>query len=522
MFSTLVASFAVWDYARIQPLKICAKTMRLPSPESETGVGVANPLRLKRGRGKSAAPPKPLVKPSPPIGKNAIIAMGLWLLLWMGYNTSLAYVEKPNFPSDAMDLFHGVRAFFPILAGWIALVLIFSRSKRLFTWVMGPLGLVGLYSVVGIVSSVTQTYEPSDALYYGFNYLAIVLVLFAIVLVDHPLPDLMKVLKLTWVVGTIFTLSLLGAIPFLGLKASVSTDESSRVGMQMYNGQGAVMGMASTRNTGFARYAAISALVALAGTLRKGKPVYRIIWGAVLLTSVYALYIANGRTEIFSFVCGMMIILVAEKATRTVNILISIAAAVLLGIRGFYSAFFLYFTRKSGHVDLTMTGRTVTWDEGWNLFLKSPFVGFGFQADRYFLRQHMHNAFLHVLVQSGILGGGAILIALGIVWFYMIRYFFFRQPADKSLIPAEIPAVFLFVTISSITESTFAYFSAAWLLSAPILAYTMALDRHMRALKAKEIREKIQRHALARRASRIQGGPGGVPDISPLGTGGGL
>ena len=48
----------------------------------------------------------------------------------------------------------------------------------------------------------------------------------------------------------------------------------------------------------------------------------------------------------------------------------------------------------------------------------------------------MHNAFLHVLVQSGFLGGVAIIIGLAIVWVLYIQYFFMHQPSDKSLIPA--------------------------------------------------------------------------------------
>jgi hypothetical protein len=133
-------------------------------------------------------------------------------------------------------------------------------------------------------------------------------------------------------------------------------------------------------------------------------------------------------------------------------------------------------------------------------------VGFGFQADRYFLGgQHMHNAFLHVFFQAGFLGGGAIIIGLAIVWAYMIKYFFLHQPADRSLIPPEIPAVFLFVTISSFTESTFAYFSAAWLLSAPIVAYVAALHRHMHRISLNAIQERVLRFRFARRNSRVLG-----------------
>jgi O-antigen ligase len=481
------------------------------------GAEVAKPLQLKRGAGR-LFPLNRSTKAKRKISVNALLGMGLWGLLWLGYNTDIWHVMGPNFPVNTTDLIHGIRAFFPMLAGWFALLMIFARSNRLVPWIMGPLGLMLLYAVTGLVSSATLSPNPTDALYYGVNYLAVVLVLLAIVLVEDPLPDLRKVLNLTWAVGTILTISLLGAIPIVGSQEIIET-ESSPFGMRAYSGAGAIMGMASTRNTGFARYAAISALVALPGLMRKGKPVVRIIWGIQFFVSLYALIIANGRTETVAFVGGVFLILGAERAKRTVNFLVAIAAAILLGLRGFYSGFYRYFTR-TGQIDITLTGRTATWEEGWHLLWKSPWVGFGFQADRHFLGQHMHNAFLHALVQSGFLGGVAILIGLAIVGYYIIKYFFLRQPSDKSLIPAEIPAVFLFLTISSITESTFAYFSAAWLLSAPIVAYVVALDRRLRRTHMQAARDHVRQMLSAKRNLK---GPGeGALTPSPISGGGAL
>jgi len=480
------------------------------------GVEVANSLRLKRGGGR----PFPLdqfAKPRRRASTDALLGMGLWVLLWLGYNTGPGRVMDPHFPANIADLIHGVRSYFPMLAAWFAVLMIFARSTRLVSWIMGPLGLMLLYAVTGLVSSATLAPDKTTALYYGANYLAIVLVLLAIVLVEDPLPDLRNVLKLTWSVGTILTLSLLAAIPILGSQVIIQT-EGSPVGIRTYNGAGTIMGMASTRNTGFARYAAISALVAIPGLMRRGKLTVRIMWGILLTVSLYALIIANGRTETLAFLGGVAVILGAERAKRTVNLLVGIAAAILLGLQGFYSTFYLYFTR-TGQIDPTMTGRTVTWKEGWRLLWKSPWVGFGFQADRYYLGQHMHNAFLHVLIQSGLLGGAGILIGLAIVWYYVIKYFFLHQPTDNSLIPPEIPAVFLFVTISSVAESTFAYFSATWLLSAPIVAYVMALHRHLRRISVKVAQGRGLRDRLARRHS---GGLGPPPEVLSSTAGGRL
>jgi len=89
------------------------------------------------------------------------------------------------------------------------------------------------------------------------------------------------------------------------------------------------------------------------------------------------------------------------------------------------------------------------------------------------------------------------------------------------LIPPEIPAIFLFVTISSITESTFAYYSATWLMGAPIVAYVMALHRHMGAVSAKAAQERAMRLQLARQAFRAGRAAGGAA-APPLGSGGGV
>jgi hypothetical protein len=448
---------------------------------------------------------------------NALLGMGLWALLWLGYNTGLQNVLDPRFPASATQLIHGLRAFFPMLGGWFALLMIFARSNRLLPWIMGPLGLMLLFAVTGLASSAALSIDPSDALYFGANNLAIVLILLAIVLVENPLPDLRKVLEFTWIVGTILTLAILGAVPILGSQVIMQT-ESSPLGVRAYTGTGTILGMPSTRTTGFARYAAISTLVAFAGLMRNGKLAVRIMWGTVFAASLYALVLANGRTETLAFIASVLVLMVVQKSKRIFFLLVGAGSAVLLGFTGFYRGFFLYITR-TGQLDLTMTGRTSIWEAGWRLFWKSPWVGLGFEADRYFGAGHMHNAFLHVLVESGFLGGGAMLIGLAIVWFYLIKYFFFQQPSDKSLIPPEIPAIFLFVTISSTTESTFAYFSAAWLLSAPVVAYVMALHRYMRRVSLKAAQERALRARLVRRESRVMGSP---LDVTPSTPGGGI
>ena len=66
------------------------------------GIGVAKPLGLKR----AAARPVPLdvlAKPRRRVGVNALLGMGLWVLLWLGYNTNLGHRDESEFPCQ----YHG-------------------------------------------------------------------------------------------------------------------------------------------------------------------------------------------------------------------------------------------------------------------------------------------------------------------------------------------------------------------------------------------------------------------------------
>ena len=132
------------------------------------GVDVVQPLRLrfKRRAGRPVPPGQP-VNAARKVSVNALIGMGLWILLWLGYNTGPELAMDPNFPANFTEFIHGVRAFFPMLAGWIALLIIFARASRLFPWIVGPLGLMLLYAVTGMVSTWAYLPGPVIGLYYG-------------------------------------------------------------------------------------------------------------------------------------------------------------------------------------------------------------------------------------------------------------------------------------------------------------------------------------------------------------------
>lgn len=411
-----------------------------------------------------------------------VLAMILWVLLWGGYNTGIGLVLSPSFPATHMQLVHGIRAFFPLLAAWIALLTILGGTSLKPQAVGGPIGLLGLFAAVGIVSSVLLSRAPLRASYWAAMYESVVIVLLAVCSDSEALSTLSRVITLNWVIDIIIMLGLLAAIPSFGGGGMVQT-QGSPVGVMAYGSTaatGTILGMASTRNTGFARYAGVAALVGLA-RLWQSKRWNKITWLGVLVAGLAILVLAQGRTETISFLAGALVVLLLRRRRRVVLLGVGTLGLILLGLEGFFQGLWNFGTRN-GSFDPTLTGRSGQWMQGLAAFWHSPWVGLGFQADRYYLHGiQLENAFFHALVQTGILGTLAYVAAYALAWFLMIRLYL--SPSSKQL-PDEIPGVLMFFTVMSFTESI-AYYSADWLLLAPVLAYLQVAWWRARATEAR-------------------------------------
>jgi hypothetical protein len=86
------------------------------------GVDLVRPLRRSQGANPARAATQAGPRPHG-IRLNAALAVGLWMLLWAGYNTGLWFVEDPHFPANSLQLIHGLRAFVPLVGAWIAILL---------------------------------------------------------------------------------------------------------------------------------------------------------------------------------------------------------------------------------------------------------------------------------------------------------------------------------------------------------------------------------------------------------------
>lgn len=419
--------------------------------------------------------------------RRLLLSLALWLMVWVGYNTDIKQLTSPGFPAGALDLVHGCRALLPFAAAYLAVIVLLARCSLPLWLFKGPLGLLALYTLVGTTSSILS-HEPLTALYWAAQYYSVIIVLWAIMANSNSLPRLSYLINLNWAIVAGMTVALfaflLGVISSLG-----SLGVGGFLAARPYEGLGGVppemeiLGMAGTRPTGLGRYAGVAALVALA-RLWQGTRWSRSIWFLLFLFFLSILVFSQARTAVLGFLAGALFILWLKSRSKLLLISGTGFTLLLLGLAGFYEAFYTYLQEEMSFV-FTLSGRTIgVWREGWNLFLSSPLLGYGFHADRIFLEgQHMHNSLLHALVQTGLIGTVPFMFAF--IWAWIILFRLLRRlsvlKTTKPLV-IEAAGVLAYLTVRTITESVGAFYGAEWLLLAPLLAYITILNQRKSSL----------------------------------------
>ncbi len=414
------------------------------------------------------------------------LTTALWLMVWGGYNTDIARLSEPGFPASTLDLFQGLRALLPLMAAFLAVITLLAR-RRLPLWSLrGPLGLLGLYALIGLISSLLLSREPLTALYWGAQYISVMLVIWVALADPNPLTGISRVIKPNWIIVALLALGPIAADVF---DPNVVLRPGGMMQVADASNPDEILGMPATRSTGVARYAAIAGLLALARLWQANRR-SKIFWCLLLLFSLSVVVYLQARTALLGLLVGTFLLLWLRRSSRLIFLIGGSFAAILLALTGSYQAIWAYLMRGQSF-DPTLTGRTVTWEQGWPLFLDSPLLGLGFHADRIFLEgQHMSNAVLHALIQSGLLGTIPFVAALAGAWVLLYRLYWAPLQQGLSSWPLEIVGVIVFFSVESITESTIAFFGSALLLVAPCFAYLQAA---MRQRQAAELRNALER-----------------------------
>ena len=464
---------------------------------------------------------------------NFIIPIFLWLLIWAGYNADYGKLHSSNL----LNFFHGIRAFFPILAGVLAFILLIKRHFFSQKILKTPLGFLIIYTLIGIISSIFLSAKPLIALYWSFSYFSVLAVLFLTLTDSNSIPSL---INLNWIIVFFITI---GLFLFFLFQPGAISSLTRFFGGRPYEGlagipaEKQILGMAGTRPTGLGRYAGVIALVALAKLL-SDKRKLKLNWFFFFLFSYFILLFTEARTAILGFVFASFLIFLLNSQSKTAIFSWSSFTLLHLVLVGIFLFYIPYFSEKivipqptvvtltppaptppaptppaptppapqpqifvpqpgsktaTETILFTLSGRTTgVWPQAWKLFLKSPLIGFGFHADRIFLEgQHAHNAILHALIQTGVIGTIPFIIAF--VWAWIILFKLLKKPIPEKPFLIEIAAIFAFFTIRGITESTGAFFGVDWILLAPLLAYLQFLNQKNYGQKSNSINSNFRK-----------------------------
>jgi len=220
---------------------------------------------------------------------------------------------------------------------------------------------------------------------------------------------------------------------------------------------------------GVGRFAGILALIALSRLVRT-RPLPRLFWLTTLAVSVTAIALSESRTAILGFVAGSLLIVIANRKFAWL-------IAAVPGVFYFlYQAWFVWRFKGSFENAFFLTGRETTWRKALSISLRSPLLGHGFHADRLMLEgEHVHMAYLHSLIQSGVLGALLFSGALVGLWVIIVKRRIiqrtaFAQDAQNFLLTESL-AVLGFLTARSFFESTAAFYGVDLLFLVPCMAY---------------------------------------------------
>jgi len=320
-----------------------------------------------------------------------------------------------------------------------------------------PVGFFFYYCVVGLAVSFFSP-EKLTALYWGGAFLAPVLVVWIIHSGKDILERIRKVLYVNYAASFFIFMLLLPDIYSYGF--------GGKMRFMFYE---LPFGLGEMRANGVARFALV--LIIISGVrLLSQKNVWRYIWAVPLILSAYTLMQTQSRTALLGL--GVTaVLLVYILGLRWQFVFLGPAAVFVLWRSGFQ-----YRAHGSLEQLVNLTGRQLTWQQAVVEIKKSPFLGWGFHADRILLdSQHMHNSYLHAMLHGGIVGLVFFVAAVFSIWYVILKEKVLKRIKDADGInrPFLIESVLIigFFTARSFFESTAAFFGVDLLLFIPAAAY---------------------------------------------------
>ena len=129
----------------------------------------------------------------------------------------------------------------------------------------------------------------------------------------------------------------------------------------------------------------------------------------------------------------------------------------------------------------SMSGRDRAWEHAWEAMLSNPLIGYGFEADRWMIDEHVHNTYIYALVSGGLPGLG--LFLGGLVWAWALFVKSLRHPgladSGQKLTLIQVGGVLAFFTLRSIPEVCGSNYAVDYLVMLAGILYVHVLWCHL-------------------------------------------
>ena len=378
----------------------------------------------------------------------------LWSLVWGGLFTGL-YNLSSGMLASPFSFIQGIRSLFPIIAIYLCLMWIFLTKKKIHSF-STPLGLFFVYGLIGLVVSFLSP-DKLTAMYWGGLFLSPIIVLWVVLSGEEVMPKFRAVLIINYIVAISVVITLLPETFGIIQYNRVSTFYSLP------------FGMGDITKNGAGRFALIVIIISMVRILT-GQEKKRYLWIFIAVPSFYLLMQTQSRTALLGLAVATVLIVLIRKM-RWQFLLIGPVSAFVLWTSGYK-----WRAQQELAKIFELTGRKLTWQDAVSMIKQSPFLGWGFHADRLLLdSQHVHNSYLHALIHSGILGSIFFVGAIILFWYMVIRTKTFAHIDKASLVekPFLIESLLILgaLTARSFFESTAAFYGVDLLFFLPAMTY---------------------------------------------------
>jgi O-antigen ligase len=429
--------------------------------------------------------PRGLSLPPIPWRPYVSFSAGLWLMLWFGINTGPWVFLEPH--TDLLSWVHVGRATLPLLVLFLCgLVATARRATRFGPWPV-PLKYWLAYGTIALAAGFTwpaSDVRPNvvDPAYWACAYVAVIAAAWCYIRDGDSLANAVRLNHLSWIITCVFLLGLVfAARAYLFAGGGLETTR-----FDVVDRIGTVAEMPMSRSTGVARFAAVPAVVCFV-LMWRAQGLKKVIWGGIVLISGVMVYLMQSRSAIAGLgVALAFALLFLSPRARVAGILLLVVFGLAMLLDVIPQNVVAHLTHKYTAAQRMglFTGRTRAWEHAWEQIVRSPLWGWGMQADRILIREHVHNTYLYALLSSGFAGGVFFVMGLVVAWRQFIRIAACgvaeRMGQQTTLI--QVGAILAFFSARGLAEVSGAMFGIDYVLMLPAIAYLGVLAQRMPGL----------------------------------------